>query len=57
MNIFISMNKLLNEIQKIRGIINEGNIETYLNKIKDVLAINDLMTDSSRCTPLSSITT
>ena len=46
MNIFISMNKLLNEIQKIRGIINEGNIETYLKKIKDILIVNDIMTPS-----------
>ena len=46
MNIFISMNKLLNEIRKIRGIINEGETETYLNKIKDILTFNDIMTPS-----------
>ena len=46
MNIFISMSKLLNEIQKIRGIINEGETETYLNKIKDILTFNDIMTPS-----------
>jgi len=46
MNIFIIMNKLLNEIQKIRGIINEGDTETYLKKIKDILIVNDIMTPS-----------